>query len=188
MRDASICGLGQTAPSAIESAHRPSRGVPVSTTEGLSIRRKIELEIDGETVVGVRGHDDPAGVPRDRDRDPDALLRRDDHPEERVSRLHGRGRGLASARAVVLTQGRGRDGRAHRQRARPPQPPPRARAPRLVGRPLAHRATSSGGTPSTEPIPLASDRLPSRAPIATRRSPVTTTPRRGRSPRTSTSR
>ena len=118
--------------------HRPSRGVPVSTTEGLSIRRKVELEIDGETVSVLEGATILQACREIGTRDPHPLLRRDDHAEERVSRLHGRGRRVAGARSVVLTQGGGRDGRAHRQRARPPQPPPGARTARLVRRPLAH--------------------------------------------------
>ena len=75
--------------------------------------------------------------PRRGDRDPDPVLRRHDHAEERLPRVHGRGRGLAGARAVVLAPGRARHGRAHRHRAHPPQPSAGARAARVVGRPVA---------------------------------------------------
>ena len=56
MRDASICGLGQTASSAIESAIRgctSSRGPRVS--ELLAPRRMVELEIDGHAVRVFEG-------------------------------------------------------------------------------------------------------------------------------------
>jgi hypothetical protein len=53
MRDASICGLGQTAANAIDSAIRVlgvfTPGGRVSALP-VTIRRTVELEVDGEPV------------------------------------------------------------------------------------------------------------------------------------------
>ena len=80
----------------------------------VTIRRTVELEIDGEAVRVARGRDDPRRLPRAGARHPHALLRRDADAGERLPRVRGRGRGLARARAVLRAQGRGRHGRAHR--------------------------------------------------------------------------
>ena len=141
MRDASICGLGQTASSAVQSAIRKKlfgerrHDEPRRPTRPASSRcRQVELTIDGRAVTRAGGHDDPAGVPGAGDRHADALLSGNAHAGQRLPRLRRRGRGLARAGAGVLAAGRAEDGGAHRHRARAPQPPAGARAARLVGR------------------------------------------------------
>ena len=137
MRDASICGLGQTASSAIESAIRR-----LHVFQGARRERAPRAAADGRARgrragrPRLRGLDDPRRVRDARDRDADALLRRDAPARERLPRLRRRGRGLARPAPGLRAEGRGGDGGADGHRARPSLPEARARAARLVGRPL----------------------------------------------------
>ena len=102
MRDASICGLGQTAASAVQSAIATfglfdgGEATRVSADPGATCRAElIDVEIDGETVRVARGRDDPRRVPRDRRRHADAVLRRQPDADQRLPRLRRRGRRCA---------------------------------------------------------------------------------------------
>ena len=97
MRDASICGLGQTASSAVESAIRR-----LGVFQGRSRReraagpeRMVELEVDGQPVRVFEGSTILDACTAARHRHADALLRRDAAAGERVPRLRRRGRGRA---------------------------------------------------------------------------------------------
>ncbi len=140
MRDASICGLGQTAANAVQSAIsslgvfggapstpskatrcRPDRGT--GDVHGRRAPRAAPAPDDDHggrrRDPGARGSHDPRRLPCEPGRHADALLRRQPHPDQRVPRLRGRGRGLQDARALVQPTGRGRHGRddGHRPRA-----------------------------------------------------------------------
>ena len=117
MRDASICGLGQTAANAVDSAIRVLRvfepeAVGMSAVP-VTIRRTVELQIDGEAVRVAEGATILDACRARGARHPDALLRRDADAGERMPRVRRRGRGVARARAVVRAEGRGRDGRPY---------------------------------------------------------------------------
>ena len=79
-------------------------------------------------------------MPRYRRRHPDAVLRRHDHAEERVSTVRGRRRGFAGAGARVLATVGARDGRPHTFRTGRPRPTDGVGVPRFIRRPLAHGA------------------------------------------------
>ena len=69
MRDASICGLGQTASGAIQSAIAQARrlrqrNASIPRTGASDRTRPVELTIDGDARHRARGHDDPRGLPR----------------------------------------------------------------------------------------------------------------------------
>ena len=132
MRDASICGLGQTASSAIESAIERLGAVHDMT------QRTVEPHDRRPARRGARGHDDPRRVPKLGIDTPTLCYGETLHARQRVPRVRGRGRGRARARAGVLAQGRGEHGGQDRLRARAPQPQDGARVPRLVGRPVDH--------------------------------------------------
>ena len=143
MRDASICGLGQTAANAVDSAIRVLRvfepeAVGMSAVP-VTIRRTVELEIDGEAVRVAEGATILDACKARGARHPDALLRRDADAGERMPGVRRRGGGVARARAVVRAEGRGRDGRPHPQRAGRPQPQDGARVPRVERGPLDDR-------------------------------------------------
>ena len=131
MRDASICGLGQTASSAIESAIGKLGGVRMT-------QRMVSLTIDDQPRGGARGLDDHGGVRAARHRHADALLRRDAAARQRLPRLRRRARGGARAGAGLRAPGRARHGREDRLRARPPQPQDGDGVPRVVDRPVDH--------------------------------------------------
>ncbi len=114
MRDASICGLGQTASSAIESAivrlgvfnggaRREPDAAPAPP------RRMVELEIDGAAracLRRVRRSSTPvASSASTRRRSATATTLK---PVNAVPGLRRRARGRARARAGLLAQGRGR--------------------------------------------------------------------------------
>ena len=132
MRDASICGLGQTAWNAIESAVVEPRGVrrergrrdDACTVEvpSTASRHGARRAPRSSTPAAARGVDDP-----------DALLRRHDHARKNVCRVcvvevEG-SRALVPACSRAVEAGHGR---AHRHRAGPPRPAAGARAARLV--------------------------------------------------------
>ncbi len=126
MRDASICGLGQTAYDAIDSALR--------RFELFGSERSMPDVSDRRPRRHGRARGDAARrVPCQRRRRADAVLRRDAASEERVPHLRGRARRQSSARARVLAAGRGRHGRAHADRSHLARPQARARAARVDG-------------------------------------------------------
>ena len=163
MRDASICGLGQTASSAIESAirgglvHFDARGVGMTDADiephlhraaGPRRRGSPQAPPAPEVPAG-RDHAStarPVAVPagstileaaRSVGIDTPTLCYLENlTPGQRVPRVRGRGDRVARARPRLLAAGRGRDGGPDRQRARPPLAAPRARAAR------ARRSTS----------------------------------------------
>ena len=119
MRDASICGLGQTAANAVQSAIA-SLGVfggGASTLEGDACRsaprnrspdgrpcRSSRLAVCHDhgrrrRGPGARGRHDPRCLPREPGRYAHALLRGQPHAGERVPGVRRRGRGLAHPRA-----------------------------------------------------------------------------------------
>ena len=102
----------------------------------LTAKKMIELTVDGQAVRVFEGSTILDACRQLGDRDADALLRRHADAGERLPRLRRRARGRADARAGVLAQGGGGDGRAHRLGARAHVAAARARAARLVGRPL----------------------------------------------------
>ena len=104
----------------------------------VTIRRTVELEIDGEQVRVPEGATILDACKSRVARHPDALLRRVADAGERLPGLRGRARGVARARAVVRAEGRGRHGRQYRQRAGASQPQDGARVPRVERRPLDH--------------------------------------------------
>ena len=71
------------------------------------------------------------------------MLRRHDHAEERLPRVHGRGRGLSRARAVLFAPRRAGHGGANGHGTHAAQPAPRARAVGVVGRPVTDRRRGS---------------------------------------------
>ena len=151
MRDASICGLGQTAANAIDSAIARARTVP--GRGGLHERRSrravrsgpSQLEIDGEAVHVPEGSTILDACKRRGHGHPDALLRETLTP-------------VNACRVCVVELEGSRDARARRARARPrpgwssargservrPQPQDGARVPGLVGRPLDDCRTCEG--------------------------------------------
>ena len=147
MRDASICGLGQTASSAIESAikgglvHFDGRSGPAHDARPTSRRiytelparptrvpeapprprsPAVELTIDGAPVSVPAGSTILEAAAVGRHRHADAVLPREPDPGQRVPGVRGRGHRVARPRARLLAPGRGRDGGPDRQRARPP--------------------------------------------------------------------
>ena len=150
MRDASICGLGQTAATAVAVRHDQPRSARAMTVIGLdAVKRIVELTVDGQEVRVTEGSTILDALPPARDRDADALLRRHAHAGERLPRLRRRGRRLARARAGLLAQGRAGNGRAHRLAARADEPPARARAARArrsTSPPLPTRCATSRST------------------------------------------
>ena len=187
MRDASICGLGQTAaerdrvgdarscelfagsgarmslPSAvIAEAHRrarPSTARPSACREGATI-----LE----------------ALPRPRaSRRPRCATSRTLTPGQRLPRLRGRGRGLAHAGAGLLAQGRGRAWWSRPTPSACATPQAGARAAGLVGRPLARRPTSTlDGEYGAEPERFGPPARRPRRASATTPAPGITTRRR----------
>ena len=136
MRDASICGLGQTASSAIESALARLRPVVSGRTASMTATRHLvpaaaaepaaraparaepprsSSTIDGEPVEVPAGRD-ASSTPAARAGidDADALLPRDPHAGQRLPGLRRRGRGRARAGPGLLAQGRAGHGRADR--------------------------------------------------------------------------
>ena len=101
--------VGHPRAARLRAGGRRMSAVPVT------IRRTVELQIDGEAVRVAEGATIlDACRARGLD-DPDAVLRRDADAGQRLPRVRGRGGGLARAGAVVRTEGRGRDGRPHPQ-------------------------------------------------------------------------
>ena len=72
---------------------------------------------------GVRGPDDPRGLPRQRHRDPDALLRAQAARLRRLPDVRGRGRGRGHAADLVLADVRAGDEDPDPDRGGPPPPP-----------------------------------------------------------------
>ena len=107
MRDASICGLGQTAASAVQSAigafglFGSGEGRVSAVPLGMP-RTLIDVEIDGQHRSGARGRDDPRRLPSRGSRHPDDVLRREPHADQRVPGVRRRGRGVAGPRARLL--------------------------------------------------------------------------------------
>jgi ferredoxin len=136
MRDASICGLGQTAASAVQSALRK---LPIFGRGTLPSRRMTPMPFRFRSSAKSRSRstaapsacprdDHPPGLQDDRHRDADALLPRDADAGERLPRVRRRGGRIARARAGLLAAGGAGHGDPHRFRARAPQPPARVRA------------------------------------------------------------
>ena len=103
----------------------------------LAPKRMVELEVDGQPVRVFEGSDDPRRLPADRDRHPDALLRRDARAR-RTSAASASSRSRARACSRLPARARPRTGMKvqHRLRARAPLAPARARVPRVVRRPV----------------------------------------------------
>ena len=118
----------------------------------LAPRRMIELEVDGRPVRVFEGETILDACRRLGIDTPTLCYGETLRAGERLPRLRRRGRGRARARARLLAEGRGRDEGADRLRARAPLAEARARAARLVGRPLDDAtwrpATSSATRPS----------------------------------------
>ena len=109
MRDASICGLGQTASSAIESAiGRGIFGGACDDADPAAPRRMVEFEVDGEPVKVFEGQTILDGLNKLGITTPTLCYGETLHAGERLPRLRGRDRGRPRAGAVVLAQGRGR--------------------------------------------------------------------------------
>ena len=111
MKDASICGLGQTAYSAVESAMKRleslrSGGRRMSALVQLRTpRRTVALTIDGEQVSVPEGTtilDAAAAMGKSM---PTLCYLETLHPGERVPRVRGGGGGFARAGAELLAQG-----------------------------------------------------------------------------------
>ena len=155
----------------------------------VTLRRTVELEIDGEKVRVFEGSTILDACRARGDRDPDALLRRVADAGQRVPGLHGRGRGLARAGAVVRPQGRGRDGGSR------PTPTASATAARWCSSSWVRASTSrpprtpSAGRRSTTRGPSGTGRRrrPPKPACATPRGPGTTTPATARPRRPSPS-
>ncbi len=158
MRDASICGLGQTGVErhrvgAGDARSLPEAGDPnherrfplvptaaasqqpsvCSSAAGAHGRRHRHRRPAGQGAVIV---DDPGGMPVAGDRHADALLPREPHAGERLPRLRGGGRGLADPGPGLFATGRAGDGYPDRLAARPPVAEDGARVPRLIRGPL----------------------------------------------------
>src|SRR6185436_20202023 len=77
---------------------------------------------------GLRGPDDPRGLPRQRDRDPDALLRAQAAGLWRLPDVRRRSRGRGASADLVLATVRRRDEGPDPDRGGPPSPPDEPRA------------------------------------------------------------
>ena len=103
MRDASICGLGQTAASAIESSARAEKLCPYGNPSCTDRRPRpdgMPVEGSGATILDA--------CERASDRNADALLSRVAHAGQRLPRLRRRARRLARAGAGLRAPRRGR--------------------------------------------------------------------------------
>ncbi|MEZ5233267.1 MAG: NADH-ubiquinone oxidoreductase-F iron-sulfur binding region domain-containing protein [Acidimicrobiales bacterium] len=149
MRDASICGLGQTAWNAVESAldrldvfgaggDTAGRLLDDDTT-GAAPHRLVQVTIDGVAHTAAEG-DTVLDVCRAAGLDTPTLCYGDTLTPRNACRVcvveTG---GQPHAGAGLLAPGGGRPGGAHRQRAGAAQPSSGARAARLVGRSVADR-------------------------------------------------
>ena len=141
-------GSARPASSAVESAiaqpggvrdERRARVRSATPPAGRADRRRRDVQVaEGATML-----DACRGAGR---RHADAVLRRHAHAEERLPGVRRRGRGLAGARAGLLAPGRGRAWSCAPTPSGPATPAARARAARLVGRPVDRRRTSPAGT------------------------------------------
>ena len=77
---------------------------------------------------GLRGPDDPRGLPRQRDRDPDPLLRAQAARLRRLPDVRGRGRGRGASADLLLAHLRAGDEGPDPDRGAPPAAPDQPRA------------------------------------------------------------
>ncbi len=80
----------------------------------------IRIEVDGRRRRGPRGPDDPRGLPRQRDRDPDPVLRAQAARLRRLPDVRGRGRGRGAPADQLLADGRAGDEGPDPDRGGPP--------------------------------------------------------------------
>ncbi len=154
MRDASICGLGQTASNAIESAFATldpdarAEAFPMSD-DSLWFRppprpshppvaparpepAPVDVVIDGQAASVPATVDDPGGMPVPGNRHAHALLPGKPHAGQRLPDLRGRARRRTHAGPGLLPAGRAGDGDPDRLAASAAVAQDGARVPRLI--------------------------------------------------------
>ncbi len=196
MRDASICGLGQTASSAVESAlarlgtrrtapMTPApiwfEGPPPPSRPPMAPERPalppVEIVIDGEPARAPAGATILEACRARGHRHPHAVLPRDPDAGERLPRVRGRGDRLPRAGPGLLAPRGAGDDDPHRIRARAPVAPDGPRAAGLLRRSLDGARRRSPDDPLRRPPralrPARGGRGPGRARRARARPPRT---------------